>query len=159
MASDETSGPGRPSSYKPEFAHQAEKLCELGATEQELANFFEKNIKTIYRWKIEFPEFCRAIKTGKEVADTRVERSLYHRAVGYEHEAVKIFMPAGASEPVYAPYIERYPPETAAMIFWLKNRKPDVWRDKREMEVDGDKTIRVIVEGGPPAAPEGQKPK
>jgi len=54
----------------------------------------------------------------------RVERSLFHRANGYNYDAVKIFMPAGRDKPVYAPYIEHVPPDTTAGIFWLKNRDP-----------------------------------
>ena len=53
----------------------------------------------------------------------RVERSLYERANGYSYDAVKIFMPAGAKKPVYAPYIEHVPPDVTAAIFWLKNRR------------------------------------
>lgn len=121
----------RPTDYKPEYAIQAEKLCKLGATDQELADFFEVSTRTIYRWQASHEEFCQALKTGKVEADERVERSLYHKAVGYKHEAVKIFMPAGAEQPVYAPYVENVPPDTTACIFWLKNRRPDVWRDMR----------------------------
>jgi hypothetical protein len=54
----------------------------------------------------------------------RVERSLYSRAVGYNYEATKIFMPAGHAKPVYAPYIEHVPPDVTAGIFWMKNRDP-----------------------------------
>jgi hypothetical protein len=53
-----------------------------------------------------------------------VERSLYARANGFHYEAVKIFMPAGAKTPVYAPYVEYVPPDTTAAIFWLKHRDP-----------------------------------
>jgi L-alanine-DL-glutamate epimerase-like enolase superfamily enzyme len=57
-----------------------------------------------------------------------VERSLYERANGYTYDAVKIFMPAGAKKPVYAPYVEHMPRDVTAGIFWLKNRDPDVRR-------------------------------
>jgi hypothetical protein len=65
----------------------------------------------------------------RSVADNRVERSLYERAVGYNYEAVKIFMPANREKPVYAKYIERVPPDVTAGIFWMKNRDPENWRD------------------------------
>src|SRR5690348_1824657 len=103
---------GRPTVYKPEFVEQARKLCVLGATDVELADFFEVTVTTLNRWKSLYPEFCASIKSGKDVSDERVERSLYHKAVGYSHDAVKIFMPAGASEPVYAPYREQVAPDT-----------------------------------------------
>lgn len=135
--------PGRPATYKPTFAIQAEKLCKLGATDADLANFFGVTDRTINRWQITHPEFCRALKAGKVEADDRVERSLYHKAVGYEFEAVKIFMPAGAQAPVYAPYRERVPPDTTAAIFWLKNRRPELWRDVHKIDTTVQGTIEV----------------
>jgi hypothetical protein len=71
---------------------------------------------------------------GKAEADNRVERSLYERAVGYNYDAVKIFMPAGREKPVYAEYVEHVPPDTTAAIFWLKNRDPQHWRDSQQLE-------------------------
>lgn len=124
---------GRPTDYRPEYCQEAANLCANGATDAELAEYFEVSDRTIYRWKAEFPEFSQALKTGKEVADERVERSLYHKAVGYQHSAVKIFMPAGATAPVIVPYTEFVPPDTTAAIFWLKNRRGENWRDKSEV--------------------------
>jgi len=128
---------GRPSSYKPEFAKAAEKLAALGATDMEVADFFEVDVRTIYRWKHDHDEFCQALNVGKAKADERVVNSLYQKAVGYEQEAVKIFMPAGSPEPVYAPYREKVAPDTTAAIFWLKNRQPEQWRDKVEQHHTG----------------------
>lgn len=133
----------RPSSYKPEFAKQAEKLCILGATDQEIADFFEVDVRTVYRWKHDHDEFCQALKGGKETADERVERSLYQRAIGYEQDEVKIFMPASAAEPVYAPFRAKVAPDVTAAIFWLKNRRRDDWRDKQDVEHSGGVTVVV----------------
>ncbi len=127
-------GGGRKSSYKPEYAEIARKACEIGYTDHELAELFEVSVRTIGYWRLEHPDFFAALKTGKDIADDRVERSLYQKAVGYKHEAVKIFMPAGASEPVYAPYIEHCAPDTTACIFWLKNRRQQQWRDVHKHE-------------------------
>lgn len=129
---------GRPTGYRAEFADQAAKLCALGATDADLASFFNVSARTISNWKAQHERFLLALKVGKEAADARVERSLFHRAVGYEQEAVKIFMPAGAKEPVYAPYTERIGPDTTAAIFWLKNRRPDLWRDASRVEHTGE---------------------
>lgn len=129
---------GRPSAYQPEMAKQAAKLAQLGATDQEVADFFEVDVRTVYRWKHDHDEFCQALKTGKEIADERVERSLYQRAIGYEQEEVKIFMPANAEKPVYAPFRAKVAPDTTAAIFWLKNRRAADWRDKQEIEHSGN---------------------
>lgn len=135
---------GRPTKYKPEFVGQAQKLAALGATDREVAEFFEVDERTLNRWKHTQPEFCQALKVGKDAADERVELSLYRRAVGYSHDAVKIFMPAGAEKPVYAPYTEHFPPDTTAAIFWLKNRRKEDWRDKQEVEYTGGVTLNVL---------------
>lgn len=128
---------GRPPKYSEEFAEQARKLCLLGATDEEIASFFEVEVRTIYRWKLDHDQFCQALKAGKEAADERVERSLYQKAIGYRQEAVKIFMPAGKTDPVYAPYVEHMAPDTTAAIFWLKNRRSQEWRDKQDHEHSG----------------------
>jgi hypothetical protein len=125
---------GRPNKFKPEYIEQARKLCQLGHTDPELAGFFEVHLQTINNWKVKYPEFLDALKAGKQVADSRVERSLYQRAVGYNYEAVKIFMPAGRANPVYAPYTEHVPPDVTAGIFWMKNRDPAHWRDNQQIE-------------------------
>ena len=126
---------GRPSSFKPEYVKQAKKLCALGLTDGELAKFFDVHVGTIYRWQAKFPDFCDALKVGKAPADDRVERSLYHKAVGYTFESEKIFNYQG--EVVRAKTIEHVPPDTTAAIFWLKNRRKEDWRDKHDHTMSG----------------------
>jgi hypothetical protein len=143
----------RPSKFKPEFIEQARKLAQLGATDREIADFFEVCEATLNRWKGDFPELCASLKIGKAESDDRVERSLYHRALGYKHDAVKIFQVNGV--PLEVPYVEHFPPDTTAAIFWLKNRRPEQWRDKVQQELTGadggpvqiDRVERVIVRG------------
>ena len=65
---------------------------------------------------------------------SRVERSLCERANGYSYEAVKIFMPAGAKQPVVVHYTEHCPPDVGAAFIWLKNRDPERWRDVQNVE-------------------------
>lgn len=127
---------GRPTVFKDEFVEQAEKLCMLGATDDEIANFFNVSTRTVYRWKNENERFCQALKVGKEAADNRVERSLYQRALGYTHDEEKIFLHEG--EAVRVDTVKHYPPDTTAGIFWLKNRRSQEWRDKQEVEVTGN---------------------
>jgi len=121
---------GRPTKYKREYATQAKKLCELGATDRDVADFFEVNEATIHRWKHSHPDFCDSLKVGKIYADDRVEQSLYRRALGYSHDSVKIMTVEGSVH--VEPYVEHYPPDTTAAIFWLKNRRKEDWRDKQE---------------------------
>lgn len=124
---------GRPSKFRPEMVEQARKLCLLGATDREIADFFKVDVATIYRWKADNEQFCDALKVGKEAADSRVERSLYQKALGYSHDAVKIFADPKTGAEQIVPYTEHYAPDTTAAIFWLKNRKPAEWRDRQEL--------------------------
>lgn len=136
---------GRPSLYSPEMAERAFVFAQQGATDPEIAAGLGVDVSTLYRWRHEYQEFCEATRLGKEAPNERVERSLYHRSVGYSHPAVKIFMPAGAKAPVYAPYTEHFPPDTAAASLWLRNRQPDKWRDKQDVEHSGSVTLEQLV--------------
>lgn len=118
------------SKYKPEYDEQAYKLCLLGMTDKKLAEFFEVTEQTINNWKNDHPTFFESLKRGKGLADADVAHSLYNRALGYEHEADDIKVVEGAI--VITPTIKRYPPDATSAIFWLKNRQPEVWRDKPE---------------------------
>lgn len=143
---------GRPTKFKPEYVEQAFRLCLLGLNDAELAEFFEVNIDTIYEWKRVHEDFSDALTRGKLDADGRVAAAFFKRAVGYEHEAVKIFMPQGANEPVYAPYTEHYPPDTPAIKSWLANRQRGKWRmNDAAVEANGDSNTIVVVN-----APEGE---
>lgn len=125
----------RPSKYKAEFAKEAAKLCKLGATDAQLADFFEVSVSTINLWKVQHKEFSESVKVPKAEADEKVEQSLYRRAMGYEHDEVDIKVVAGAL--IQTPIRRYYPPDSTAMIFWLKNRKPGEWRDKQDVELSG----------------------
>jgi hypothetical protein len=132
---------GRPSKFKPAFVEQARKLAELGATDREIAGFFEVAESTLNLWKQEHPEFSESLKVGKDKADDRVEQALYRRALGYSHDAVKIHV-AGDGAITQVPFVERYAPDTTAAIFWLKNRRKEDWRDVSRQEQTG-------ADGGP----------
>lgn len=119
---------GRPTKYRPEYCEQGEKLCKLGATDDDVADFFAVDVATIKRWKVRHPEFCAALNVGKDPADERVVASLYHRAVGYSHPEDDIRVVNG--EIVITPTVKHYPPDSTACIFWLKNRRRGEWRDK-----------------------------
>lgn len=123
---------GRPTDYKPEYVEQATKLCALGATDYELADFFGVNTATIYRWRNVHLDFCEAVTCGKAAADERVARALFNRAVGYTFESEKVFQHQG--QVVRAATVEHVPPDPSAAKLWLTNRRPEEWREKQEVD-------------------------
>ena len=127
---------GRPRKFDHKTAEQAYKLCLLGATNEELADFFETSTETIRRWQKEEPQFRAAIKDGKSKADAEVAAKLYHRAKGYSHQETKVFNNQGVAMEV--PITKHYPPDTTAAIYWLKNRQPKKWRDKHEVDMNAE---------------------
>lgn len=129
-------GAGRPSRYKQEYAEQVEKLCKLGATDKEIADFFGVTEQTINNWKRSHPQFFESIKKGKLLADAEVADKLFQRATGYSHAAQKFFQFQGAV--VVQDYTEHYPPETAAGIWWLKNRRRQDWSGAQRDDGEGD---------------------
>jgi len=137
-------GVARPTAYKPEYNEQARKLCMLGYTDAQLGEFFNVSETTINNWKNSKDGFLESLKSGKGLADYEVVESLYKRATGYEHKEDKIFNNNGVI--LVAETIKHYPPDTTAMIYWLKNRQPDKWRDKQEIEHSGEvkSTIEVL---------------
>jgi hypothetical protein len=131
--------PGRPKGSDkddPAFAAIAQQMCRLGATDLELARAFNVTTVTIWRWQSRHPDFCNALKTGKEIADQRVERSLYQRAVGYSFDSEKLFSFEGSV--TRAGIVEHVPPDVGAAKHWLSNRKPQEWHEKQEIEHRGD---------------------
>ncbi|UXN34716.1 helix-turn-helix domain-containing protein [Avibacterium paragallinarum] len=137
-------GRGQPTKYKPEYVTQVEKLCLLGATDKDIANFFEVSESTLNNWKNEYPEFLESIKKGKLLADANVADSLYKRALGYEAPDVDIRVIE--NKIVETPLIKHYPPDPTSAIFWLKNRQPDKWRDKQIQEISGADGNAIQVE-------------
>lgn len=123
---------GRPTKYKAEYAEQARKLCLLGYTDIELADFFGVSEATVNNWKRDHTDFLESIKNGKHLADAQVVDKLFNRAIGYDAPDVDIRVVN--QEIVQTPIIKHYPPDPVSAIFWLKNRQRGKWRDKPEVE-------------------------
>lgn len=130
---------GRPTAYDPKFARQAKQLAALGATDLELAQFFEVSVRTLHRWKVQHAKFREALDIGKEAADLKVEDSLYKRAVGYTFDSEKIVVVDKEVQRIET--LEHVPPDTKAAMFWLQNRRPGLWRSVNHIKHD-------VEEGG-----------
>ena len=127
---------GRPTDYREEYAELALNYCLLGATDKELAGYFEVCERTIDAWKKTHPEFLRSIIEGRDVADAKVANALYQRALGSKD----------------------VPSDTKAASLWLRNRQPRKWRDKKELEHQGQAGgPPIVVISGIDASPPGSK--
>lgn len=108
-----------------------------GCTLEEMANDLGVAVSTISKWIKENEELSEAIKRGRGYADTMVERSLFQRAIGMEYTERKVTMVTSKNgeppEPKVETTTKKIVPDTLACIFWLKNRMPNVWRDKTEV--------------------------
>lgn len=141
---------GRPTKYDVAHNTSVEKLCRLGATDAELADFFAVNEDTINEWKKVHAEFSESIKRGKTIADANVADRLYQRALGFEHdsEEIKVVTMSGkfAGSKIERVKIRKiYPPDSTAAIFWLKNRRSEEWRDKHDVEFKGTVPITGMI--------------
>jgi hypothetical protein len=130
----------RPTKYKTDYCELATNYCLLGATDEELAEFFNIALSTLNKWKKEKPEFSEAIKGGKSVADAKVAQSLYNRALGYSHPDTKFATHEGLITDSKE-YTKHYAPDPTSAIFWLKNRQKEKWRDKNEVDVKVDGVV------------------
>lgn len=119
------------------------RLCLLGSTDQEIMAVLRLSHETWEDWRHRYVDVRDAINRGRIMADTDVAYGMYRAATGYEHKAVKIFMPAGAPAPVYAPYMEHIPPNVVAGSLWLRNRHPDRWKERREVNIEGSLEHRL----------------
>lgn len=123
------------SKYKPEYDELAYNYALLGASDKKMAEFFDVAESTFYLWKNEHPSFSEALSRGKSQADAMVAKSLYHRAIGYSHPETKIATRDGQITDTLE-VDKHYAPDTAAASLWLRNRQPELWRDKKEMVIE-----------------------
>lgn len=135
-----------------------ESWCRDGATDKDIANNLGIGLTTLYGWKKTFPEIDEALKKGKEIADVRVENALYKRALGYRYKEIKTIALTSKSEIEKAQKAglevnrvilkqeiteKEIVPDTLAQIFWLKNRKPEIWRDRQDVKHEGNIGINI----------------
>ncbi|KQU22393.1 transposase [Bacillus sp. Leaf75] len=120
-----------------------------GLTDEQIAHNVGVSRSTLSDWKKKYPDISDALKKGKEVVDLQVENALLKRALGYEYE--EITKESQWNEKTYKYELvitksvkKRQAPDTTAQIFWLKNRRPDKWRDKQDVEHSGNVTNQNI---------------
>lgn len=126
-----------------------------GLTDEQIAGNMGINVRTLYNWKKKSIRIFQSLKVNKELADIEVENALRKKALGFRETEQTVSMRKTVeyangkrirevTEPVVVESERYYPPDTTAQIFWLKNRKPGQWRDKREQEIDVTEAVRII---------------
>ena len=104
---------------------------------------------TLYSWKNKYKEIDEALKDGQDIVDRQVEESLFKKAMGYEYEETKQIIEKdemGKDRKRVEKVKKYYPPDSTAIIFWLKNRKPGEWRDRRDSTIDVKSENVVIID-------------
>lgn len=122
-----------------------------GLSNEQIAHNIGINKDTLYEWQKRFSDFSDALKKGKEVVDREVENAMLKRALGYEYDEVTqepvTDKDTGVTEMrVTKRVTKQIVPDVTAQIFWLKNRKPEEFRDKRDVELSGSVDLGSIIE-------------
>jgi len=137
--------------YTAEFPNRAEDLARQGLRDVDIAKKLGISVDTFYEYQKTYPEFSEAIKKGKAPIDFEVENKLLKRAQGYDYEEVHAEYNIGkkGQEKAVPSKIKKIKkevvPDVTAQIFWLKNRRPKIWRDKHDIDMTGNMNITVIT--------------
>ena len=121
----------------PEGLLKLEGWARDGLTDEQIAQKIGIHRDTLNEWKKKYSDISDTLKRGKEVVDLRVENALLKRALGYEYEEVSEKYESGTL-PEKKVTKKQVVPDTTAQIFWLKNRRPDKWKDKQDVQVSGE---------------------
>ena len=121
---------------EPEGLTLLEGWARDGLTDEQIAGNIGINTSTLYDWKNKFPKISEALKKGKEVVDIQVENALLKRALGYDFQETRVEKSDKDGTKIIQT-LKHIPADTTAQIFWLKNRRPDLWRDKQNIEHSG----------------------
>ena len=137
---------------------QLKSLVEHGYSDKEIAEFFGMALRTYLEYKQNNKEFQKLTFEWKDEADKRVERSLWERANGYSHPDTHISNYQG--DVTKTEIIKHYPPDPVSMIFWLKNRHPDRWRDKQDVAMNFPQFDAIqVIPVAPKKTDDGSEPK
>lgn len=140
---------GRPSKL-PDRYEKIMDLAKQGKTDQQISDAIGISRRTLQHWKTNDWEFLLTLKENKAQADDLVEATLFQKATGYHLKKTKKEIDDNGEEKIVEAY-EEIPPDTTAMIFWLKNRRPKEWRDKIENELSISKdTLETLIAGSIP---------
>lgn len=125
-----------------------------GLTDEQIAKNIGIGVRTLYEWRNKYPPILQTLKKSKDIVDREVENALFKRATGYdcteETKERQYNKETGKFELIVTKTVRKHiPPETAAAIFWLKNRRPEQWREKRQEIASGNDDGVEIINDAP----------
>ncbi len=126
------------------MTEKAIELARKGKTDAQISEILGVHPSTFHRWKGLFPDFIMALREAKQDADELVQACLFRRATGYDHYEERSFYNSRTGEIKKSKTLKHYPPDPGSCIFWLKNRQPKVWQDRRVIDTPPE---RVNDEG------------
>lgn len=135
---------GRPLLFNDKLKDRILKLAEEGKKNEQIAYYIGISEKTFYNWLGRFPDLKTALYESKAVADELVEAGIFSRAIGYTHKEVKVFYDKDLGQVIEHVVDKHYPPDTSAGIFWLSNRNPEKWADKKEIKHAGSVVLEKL---------------
>ena len=136
---------------EPEGLLRIEGWARDGLTDEQIADNIGISRSTLNSWKDKYSDISDTLKRGKEVIDRQVENALLKRALGYEYtETTREYIPELDEMKTTKKVTKQVAPDTTAQIFWLKNRKPQDWRDKQERldnTIEDNDMVKQYIEG------------
>ena len=133
---------GRPPKYNKDINEQVYKLSLLGLTDKQMADVLGISKSTFNKWKDDYPEFSDSVTRGKTKADADVAVSFRKKAIGYQYTETHSELRDGDMI-VTKEIIKEVQPDAGAALNWLKNRQPQHWRDKQEVEQSGVTVVKI----------------
>lgn len=135
---------GRPSKYETHVQPRLDEIREWysqGMTDHQVAAKLGIAPSTLYEYKNLHPEFSDIVEEAKRIVDDMVESKLLELAMGFEYEEEAVTNKGDVVT------VRRYSkPDIRAVQFWLKNRRPSEWRDKQDLQVEGNQTLEIVLD-------------
>ena len=118
---------------------QAQRLVEAGLDDKFISRFFNITLRTWNYWKKEYPDFGKNLEDWKAKNDSKVEKSLLKRALGYTRKKITKDSEGNIIDEKEA----YYPPSDFAIKLWLTNRLPELWQDKQAVSQETKQTMEL----------------
>lgn len=139
------SNAGRPTKLTEDKKMIIEYLYRDGKTDKQVANALQVDKQTLYNWRKRDPRFFDSLKDWKDFSNRNVEISLLQRALGYSIKETKVFCNTLTGDIYEKEITKHYPPDPTSMIYWLKNRKPEEWRDRIDIKPVLDEVVKTFA--------------